>query len=113
MIRKKRRWESTWDDDPSAGLINLFDVWVAFSLALLLALVSCLCHTCPLDGETADPASTRQARQDVRDPRKMLHYRPTDETLNGEGKRLGVAYRLQNGEVVYVPDGQVSTETTP
>jgi hypothetical protein len=34
----------------------------------------------------------------------MESYRPTNEQLTGNGERLGVAYRLANGEVVYVPD---------
>ena len=28
----------------------------------------------------------------------------TDKTLSGQGTRLGTAYRLANGQVVYVPD---------
>jgi len=28
----------------------------------------------------------------------------TKDPLSGEGARLGVAYRLKSGEVVYVPD---------
>ena len=30
--------------------------------------------------------------------------RQTDKQLSGEGQRLGTAYRLKNGDVVYVPD---------
>jgi hypothetical protein len=26
--------------------------------------------------------------------------------MSGQGKRLGVAYRLANGQVVYVPEGE-------
>ena len=39
MIRKRRCWEAVGEDDPGAGLLNLFDVWIAFSVALLLALL--------------------------------------------------------------------------
>ncbi len=28
----------------------------------------------------------------------------TDKALSGQGSRLGVAYQLQNGQTVYVPD---------
>ncbi len=28
----------------------------------------------------------------------------TDKKLGGEGERLGTAYRLKNGQVVYVPE---------
>jgi len=29
----------------------------------------------------------------------------TDKTLSGQGTRLGVAYQLADGQVVYVPEG--------
>jgi hypothetical protein len=29
----------------------------------------------------------------------------TDRTLSGQGTRLGVAYKLASGQVVYVPEG--------
>jgi hypothetical protein len=30
--------------------------------------------------------------------------RPTTDTASGEGVRLGTAYRLANGDIVYVPE---------
>jgi hypothetical protein len=35
---------------------------------------------------------------------KAPRFRPTNASMNGEGTRLGTAYRLKTGEVVYVPD---------
>lgn len=32
-------------------------------------------------------------------------YKVTGKTMAGEGERLGTAYRLANGQVIYVPDG--------
>ena len=37
---------------------------------------------------------------------KLDKYRPTDEKMSGKGERLGTAYRLANGEVVYVPESK-------
>ena len=31
-------------------------------------------------------------------------YELTGETLGGDGERLGTAYRLADGQIVYVPD---------
>ena len=39
---------------------------------------------------------------------KIERLRMTEEEVGGSGKRLGVAYRLPNGEVVYIPE--TSTE---
>ena len=41
----------------------------------------------------------------------LEHFRSTDESLGGHGTRLGTAYKLANGEVVYVPDDK--TGATP
>lgn len=35
---------------------------------------------------------------------KIEKYRATSEKLGGEGQKLGTAYRLKSGEVVYVPE---------
>ena len=36
--------------------------------------------------------------------RKLRFRRSRDKKLGGEGERLGTAYRLKNGQVVYVPE---------
>jgi hypothetical protein len=108
MPRAKRRWESLLEDDPGAGLLNLFDVWIAFSVALLLALVSDLKlpgTVAPVSdatrGQKADaPALERLMKKGI----KIERYRVTRQSLSGDGIKLGTAYRLKTGEVVYVPD---------
>ena len=35
---------------------------------------------------------------------EITAYELTGETLGGEGERLGTAYRLANGQIIYVPD---------
>lgn len=102
--RRKRKWEDSGEDDPGAGLLNLFDVWIAFAVALLLAMVSFF------DLAAATPASTAAAGQKdplevVREARTRLdRFRESHDTAAGEGERLGTAYRLKSGEVIYVPD---------
>lgn len=39
-----------------------------------------------------------------RNGKKLEHYRMSRQTLGGEGEKLGTAYRLKTGEVVYVPE---------
>lgn len=107
MRSKRRRWESALEDDPLAGLVNLFDLWMVFSIALLLALVSHFRLPELLARESPAQATNRGASEiDVlrRKGHKLDHYRVSREKLTGEGQRLGTAYRLATGEVVYVPD---------
>jgi hypothetical protein len=104
MIRKTRRWDSLCEDDPAAGLLNLFDVWIAFSVALLLALVGYLNKAQVPNGATKDDGATPSVLEALQKSQKIPHFRPTESPLTGQGVRLGVAYQLQNGEVVYVPE---------
>ncbi len=110
MSDKRRRWERLVEDDPLAGLINLFDVWMVFSSALLLALVACLKlpqrisegmaqATAAAPRPQAEPVSSRME--------KLPHYRVSRDEMSGEGVRLGTAYRLKSGDVVYVPEDNV------
>ena len=107
MNRKPRRWDVIGEDDPGAGLLNLLDVWVAFSVALLLALFGYLQSVravAPAEASHPDRIPVSALQQAL----KMPRFRPTHDTGSGEGTRLGVAYQLQSGEVVYVPEGAVS-----
>jgi hypothetical protein len=99
VLRRRRRWEDVVEDDPGAGLLNLFDVWIAFAVALLLAMISYY-------GKTSTENAALQAQLEALRSKGVTieHYRPTQEKMTGEGMRLGTAYRLSNGEVVYIPD---------
>jgi hypothetical protein len=36
---------------------------------------------------------------------KLEAYKVSVVTAQGDGERLGTAYRLANGEIIYVPEG--------
>lgn len=104
MRHKTRRWDTAAEDDPLSGLVNLFDLWMVFSIALLLALVSA-CRMQELLSKA--PAEATEAKSDTApsmQQTKLDQFRVSTEKLTGEGHRLGTAYRLKSGEVVYVPD---------
>ena len=105
MRNKRRRWDSL-EDDPLAGLVNLFDLWMVFSIALLLALVSYfrLPELPSPESATQSASSTTERLQQQTHKLEHYHYRESHDKLTGEGQRLGTAYRLKTGEVVYVPD---------
>ena len=95
-MRYKKLLEAR-DEDPLAGVANLFDVGMVLVAALILALAVAW-KTNP----SGKPAMEKLKAEAV----KLDRYRPTDKELGGEGERLGAAYRLKNGDVVYVPDGE-------
>jgi hypothetical protein len=96
MRTRRERWERMFDEDPATGLLNLFDVWIAFAVALLLATVSYFSAKSPEGRASLESVPSSST--------KLEHYRPTADKLSGTGERLGVAYRLDSGDVVYVPD---------
>jgi len=101
-MRKRRRWDDVVEDDPAASLLNLFDVWIAFAVALLLAMAAY--YNRPFQSLKTEQAAAAQMEQLKKKGVKLDRYRPTNEKLSGSGERLGTAYRLANGDVVYVPE---------
>ena len=103
-----RRLLESHDIDPLTSVVNLFDVAMVFAVALLLALVSYF--------QLPELLSERQDITIIKNPgkssmeiihrkgRKLEHYRMSNQSLGGEGEKLGTAYRLKSGDVVYVPE---------
>lgn len=97
-----------YDEDPLAAMANLFDVSVAFIVALLIALFSLFASGELLD-EESNVTLVKQAQGgdlEIISKRgsQITVQKVTDNTLSGRGTRLGTAYRLANGQIVYVPD---------
>jgi hypothetical protein len=95
-------------EDPIAGVANLFDVSVVFIVSMMIALFSAY-HMMDMMNPKSD--MTMVARRDdgtMEIIRKKGHeikvQKVTGKHLSGEGKRLGTAYRLRDGKVVYVPE---------
>ena len=105
--KRRRRWDALVEDDPLAGLINLFDLWMVFSIALLLSLATCLKLPQAIArpaAATAEDAGRSPLRQILDRAKKLPRYRVSREEISGDGVRLGTAYRLKSGDVVYVPE---------
>ncbi|QVL33201.1 DUF2149 domain-containing protein [Telmatocola sphagniphila] len=101
-MRKKRKWELE-EDDPAAGLLNLFDVWLVFAVAVLLAT-----WTVTRNSEASGTPVKNPGEPDMeivtQQGKEVETLRMTNNQLTGEGERLGTAYRLKSGKVVYVPE---------
>lgn len=98
------------DEDPLAGIANLFDVSVAFIVALLIALFGLFSAGALLD-KTSKVTLVKQTESGemeiiTKEGAQIKVQKLTDQTLSGQGTRLGTAYRLANGQIVYVPDDE-------
>jgi len=96
------------DEDPMAGVANLFDIGVVFALGFMVALLSAIRLMDVFNPEARVTITTE--REDglevmVRDGETTTVRRMTRNVGSGDGTRLGVAYRLKDGTVIYVPEG--------
>lgn len=102
----------SWDEDPLSGVANLFDVSLAFIVAMSVALFSTLGAKTLFDPDSSWTLTRTGAdgRMEVvrKDGRQIKVQKVTDKQLSGDGERLGVAYQLPGGEVVYVPEGEAA-----
>ncbi len=104
----RSRLESAHHDDPLAGVANLFDASLAFIVAMALALFSVLGSTDMLSADATWTLTRQTADGQLevvsKTQQQVKVERVTGRKLSGQGERLGTAYRLPDGQVVYVPE---------
>lgn len=109
-MRKGRRSFSYEEEDPSSLLSNLFDVAMVFAVALMVALVTKFNMTEVFSKE--DYTIVKNPGKDnmeilVKKGEKIERYQAKDQNSTeskSKGKRVGIAYELENGEIIYVPE---------
>lgn len=97
------------DADPLAGLINLFDVAMVFAVALMVAFAIQSRMTEFLTAEDATfvkNAGKPDMEIIVKKDNKVTRYKSEKADGSGKGQRVGIAYRLESGEIIYVPEGK-------
>lgn len=96
------------EEDPISGVANLFDAAMVFAIALLLALV--ISYNIP---ELLTPEASVTIVKNPGDPNMQIIIKDmnqiqvlnmTEKMAGGQGSRMGTAYRLESGQVVYVPE---------
>lgn len=98
------------DNDPMSVVSNLFDVAMVFAVALMVALVSRYSMTEIFSQE--DFTMVKNPGKEnmeiiTKEGEKINRYTPSKDTSsqNGKkGKKVGIAYELENGEIIYVPE---------
>ena len=107
---RKRRLDDREDMDPMSGVGNLFDVAMVFALALMVALVTRYNMTEMFSQE--DFTMVKNPGKDnmeiiMKEGQKINRYTPSEDQSSQsgtKGKKVGVAYELENGEIIYVPE---------
>ena len=97
------------DADPISVVSNLFDVAMVFAVALMVALVSRYNMTEVFSQE--DYTMVKNPGKEnmeiiTKEGQKINRYTPSeDQQKSGKkGKKVGIAYELDNGEIIYVPE---------
>ena len=95
-------------EDPLSGITNIFDISVVFIVGLMIALFSVyrIGDLVDADSEVTLVKTSANGLQEIIVKRgtEITAYELTGETLGGQGERLGTAYRLADGQIIYVPD---------
>lgn len=108
-MRKRRLIKQQDDQDPLSVLTNLFDVAMVFAVALMVALVTHYNMTEMFSKEdfTMIKNPGKENMEIItKEGEEITKYKPSeDQSGKGKkGKRVGAAYQLENGEIIYVPE---------
>ncbi|MDR2466462.1 MAG: DUF2149 domain-containing protein [Prevotellaceae bacterium] len=97
------------DGDPLSVVVNLFDVAMVFAVALMVAMAIHLNMTEVFTQE--DFTIVKNPGKDnmeiiTKEGNKINKYTPSDNQSSEKtkGRRVGVAYELENGEIIYIPE---------
>lgn len=92
-----------------SALTNLFDVAMVFAVALMVALVARY-NMNELFSKEDFTMVKNPGKQNMeiitKKGEKIETYKASDEEkrTGSKGKRIGTAYQLENGEIIYIPD---------
>jgi len=92
-------------------VINLFDASLVLVVALILALASAdsvaeiTARVSAKDVTIVTNPGKPDMEMIIKRGHKIERLRASDQRGRGRGEKLGTAYRLETGEVVYVPEG--------
>jgi len=96
------------DDDPMTGVANLFDIGLVFIVGLLLTLFSAYRLDDLFDSTSQMTIMKQHASGEMeiitKKGTRVKAMKVSKSKTSGQGERLGVAYRLKDGTMVYVPE---------
>ena len=94
-------------EDPIAGVANLFDASIVFIVSMMIALFMAYNMMDLLDPTSEVTMMKKNANGEMeiitKKGKEIKVSKVTDQKLSGRGERLGTAYKLPDGRVVYVP----------
>ena len=114
-MRRRRIILDEEEEDPLGGVANLFDAAMVFVVALLVALV--LSHNVPelLDADASTTIvknpGTPNMQVIIKEGQELKVLNMTEQLAGVLGVKMGTAYRLVTGEVIYIPENKTEGES--
>ncbi len=101
-------------DDPILSVVNLIDIFLVIIAALLITVAQnpLLNPFSKRDVTVITDPGKPSMEMLVKKGEKIERYKASGEIGQGEGEKAGVAYRMRDGSMVYVPEG-ASAEVRP
>jgi len=95
-------------EDPISGVANLFDVSVVFIVSMMIALFMAYNMLDMMDPKSDMTIMKKKSDGTMeiisKKGKEIKVQKVTDKRLSGQGERLGTAYKLKDGKVIYVPE---------
>ena len=118
FVRRKRSTllnNSIHREDPLSGVANLFDASIVFAVGVMVAAVQAFSVMQVLNpnseftiikknNQTGETEVIEKNKQEIK-VKKL-----SQDKKSGPGTRLGVAYQLPDGSVVYVPENDIGNK---
>lgn len=110
VVRRPSKLRHDEDDDPLSVVVNLFDVAMVFAVSLMVAIVLQL-NMSEYFGKDDFTIVKNPGEEDMeiitKEGQEIKRYTPKEEAADDtsqKGKRIGIAYQLDNGEIIYIPE---------
>jgi len=99
-------------DDPILSVVNLIDLFLVIIAALLISVAKnpLLAPFSKRDVTVVMDAGKPTMEMVVKQGEKLERYKASGEMGAGDGVRAGVAYRLKDGSMIYVPEAPVAAK---
>ncbi|KGN68070.1 DUF2149 domain-containing protein [Porphyromonas sp. COT-239 OH1446] len=98
------------DEDPLSVIVNMFDVAMVFAVSLMVAMVMHMNMTEIFGKEdftiVKNPGKDNMEiiTKEGREIKKFIPKEEPSSSNRSKGRRVGIAYELDNGEIIYVPE---------
>jgi len=94
------------NDDPLLSVVNIIDIFLFIISALLITVAQnpLLSQLAKQDVTVITDAGKPTMEMMIKKGEKIERYKSTGAIGEGEGAKAGVAYRMKDGSIVYVPE---------